>query len=250
MPGGTLPEGAGLVQLAECASTNAEAMRLALNGAALPLWVIADRQTAGKGRAGRAWMSDAGNLQASLVLAPNCTVARAAELSLVTGVAVIDALKRVAPNLSPRLKWPNDILVGDAKMGGILVESTSTRAEFIAVIGVGLNLASVPQGLDRPATSLSAQYPSIQSAPSPLEMLAFLAEAMHDWQLRWEQGFAPVRAAWLERAGRLGERLSVNAGAGPVEGAFAGLDDGGALLLRLASGETRRFTFGDVSLVL
>lgn len=252
---GELPGGTRLVHFETCGSTNAEAMRLALasdpgRGGPLPFWVVADRQTAGKGRSGRTWLSTAsGNLYASFAFAPTCPIARAAELSLVAGVAVVEAVHLVAPGVPARLKWPNDIMVAGAKLGGILVESTVASGRLVAVIGIGLNLVSAPEVAGRPTTALAAHLSGTESPPTALEMLAFLAEAMHDWLPRWEAGFAAVRAAWLNSAGARGERLSVNAGSGPVEGAFAGLDEDGALLLEIGTGETRRFTFGDVTLV-
>ena len=102
-----------LVHLPETDSTNAEAMRRALAGEAPPLWVLADRQTAGRGRAGRAWASQPGNLFASLLVSTSCPPALAGQLSLVAGVAAIDAIRRAAGQAPPaglRLKWPNDIL--------------------------------------------------------------------------------------------------------------------------------------------
>ena len=182
------------------------------------MWVIAQRQTAGRGRSGRAWSSQPGNLFASFITALDCPPAKAGQLSLVAGIAVIDAIRRAGDVPGLRLKWPNDILVGTAKTGGILVESTSRPPQPgpIAVIGVGLNLVSAPDDLGRAATFL-AQH---GLALSPREALCFLAQTMSDWIGIWNngEGFAPVREAWLARAGSLGEALTVNAAGGPVTG--------------------------------
>ena len=145
-----------------------------------------------------------------------------------------------------RLKWPNDILIGTAKTGGILVESTTrgSGAERLAVIGIGLNLVSAPDDLPRAATFLSAHGLSL----SPTRALCFLAEAMDGWLKTWNdaQGFAQVRQAWLDRAGPLGEPLTVHTAQGIAAGRFAGLDEAGALLVAGSDGTERRFNYGDV----
>ena len=205
------------------------------------------RCTAGRGRSGRTWTSQSGNLFASFVTTLDCPAAKAGQLSLVAGVAVVDAIRRAGSVPGLRLKWPNDILIGTAKTGGILVESTSRppHAGTIAVIGVGLNLVSAPDDLGRAATFL-AQH---GLALSPREALCFLAQTMSDWIGIWENGedFARVREAWLDRAGPYGEALTVNAAGGPVTGSFAGLDDTGALLIDDADGRQLSFSFGDVT---
>jgi BirA family biotin operon repressor/biotin-[acetyl-CoA-carboxylase] ligase len=245
------PAPARLVQLAETDSTNAEALRRALGGEPGPLWLLADRQTAGRGRAGRSWASAPGNLFASLLVSTTCPAPQASQLSLVAGVAAVDAIRKAggqAPPAELRLKWPNDILIGSAKVGGILIEST-TRApgsDRLAVIGVGLNLVSAPEPLGRAATFLSAHGITL----SPHRALCFLAEAMDAWLETWNdaRGFALVRAAWLQRAGPVGEPLTVHASEGLISGRFAGLDAEGALVVAGPDGKERRFAYGDVML--
>lgn len=250
-PGGgvpLLPENTRLVHLASCGSTNAEAMARALRGDDLPLWVLADLQTGGRGRAGRVWTSEPGNLLASLAVPLAAPPPLAAQLSLLAGVATVDAIRNSGPPVNDlTLKWPNDILVGGAKLGGILVEACETRGGRVAVVGVGLNLARAPADLSGGATCLSAHA----IYRNPLEMLAFLAEAMHEWLGRWQDGagFADVRAAWLERSRAVGQRIVVNGSSGPLAGSFAGLDGDGALLLARDDGATRRVTFGDVTVL-
>lgn len=256
-----LPASHRLVHLAETTSTNAEAMRLALAGEHGPLWVMADRQTGGRGRSGRSWASLPGNLNASLLLTAPCDIAKAAQLSLLAGVAAVDAIRAagtLAPAAELRLKWPNDILIGTAKMGGILIETTSAPAPappaagagsssvLSVVIGIGLNLAAAPQDLGRAATYLAAHGLPL----SPGDALCFLAGAMQKWLEIWAAGtgFEQIRQAWLQRAGAAGEPLLVQAREGPVEGRFVGIDSGGALLIAGNDGLERRFTFGDVSL--
>ena len=235
----------------EIDSTNGEAMRRALAGEAGPLWVLADRQTSGRGRSGRSWTSPPGNLYASLLFLTSAPIAKVGQLSLVAGVATIDAIRDAGPLESGetlRLKWPNDILIGAAKAGGILVESSTRGREerIVAVIGIGLNLASAPAELGRAATYLAAHGLTL----SPREALCFLAREMDAWLKTWNDGagFAAVREAWLARAGPVGEPLRVSANEGPMEGSFAGLDDEGALMIADGDGRVRRFTYGDVTL--
>jgi BirA family biotin operon repressor/biotin-[acetyl-CoA-carboxylase] ligase len=245
-----LPEGCVLVDLREVDSTNAEGMRRVLAGNRGPLWIRADQQTAGRGRSGRAWASEPGNLFATYVTAVACPAAKAAQLSLVTGVAVVDALRRAGAVPGLRLKWPNDILVGTAKLGGILVESSTRPPQpgMVAIVGIGLNLVSAPDDLGRAATFLARHGLAL----SPREALCFLAQAMNDWIKTWDngEGFARVREAWLERAGALGEPLTVNAAGAPIAGTFAGLDESGALLIDDAAGRQLSFAFGDVTLAV
>jgi BirA family biotin operon repressor/biotin-[acetyl-CoA-carboxylase] ligase len=243
-----LPEGCSLIHLSEVDGTNAEGMRRVLQGERGPMWIIADRQSAGRGRSGRSWSSETGNLFASYIVALDCAPGKAAQLSLVAGIAVIDAIRLAGAVLGLRLKWPNDILIDTAKVGGILVESTSRppQAGIVAVVGVGLNLVSAPDDLGRAATFLAPHGLKL----SPREALCFLAQTMSDWIGIWNdgEGFAHVREAWLERAGALGEPLTVNAAQGPVSGTFAGLDDIGALLINDSEGRQLSFAFGDVTL--
>lgn len=252
--GGTstlLGTGHRVLLLEEADSTNMVALQLAARGERGPMWVMARRQTAGRGRSGRPWTSEAGNLFASLVAVLDVAPRSAAQLSLVAGVAVADAIATLAPDraeLALRLKWPNDILIGKAKAGGILVESSRQPggAGLAAVIGIGVNLVSHPADLEPAATHLAAHGLAV----SPEDLLANLAGALDAWLERWGggRGFAAVREAWLSRAGPLGEALSVHVGRETVRGRFAGIDGDGALLILDESGAERRYTYGDVTL--
>ncbi|HEX5958242.1 MAG TPA: biotin--[acetyl-CoA-carboxylase] ligase [Hyphomicrobiaceae bacterium] len=238
-------------------STNREALALADAGCRAPLWLMARRQTAGRGRADRQWVSAAGNLHASLLLQLDSPPTAVAQLSLLAGVATIDAV-RAATAGGPhglRLKWPNDVLVGSAKCAGILVETTSSLPHAgdrpapslaLAVIGVGIDLAWHPTGMHRAATDLAAHGCCV----SPEMMLGSLDDAMRHWLAMWNggRGFAAVRQGWLERAGPVGEMCTVDTGRERIEGAFAGLDPSGALIICDRHGQRRTVTFGDVAL--
>ncbi len=154
-------------------------------------------------------------------------------------VALQEVVSAYAPVHRIMIKWPNDLLVEGAKLAGILLE----RAEEAVVIGIGVNLADHPPGLDRPATSLAEL---VGSAPEPGGFLETLAESFARWLGRWRgEGLAPVRSGWLAAAHPIGTALSTGAG----EGLFEGLDEMGALRLRLADGSSRVIHAGDVFLI-
>ena len=238
------------VILEEAGSTNTEALKLALAGERGPLWLMARRQTQGRGRSGRQWASEPGNLYASLLQRLACPQSVVHQLSLLAGVAAVEAVAAAAGAsvAGLRLKWPNDVLIGEAKCAGILPESQIKPggSEVVVVIGIGINLASHPTGLGRAATHLAAHGVSLV----PEAMLGFLAEAIARWVAVWDcgAGFARVRAAWLRYAGAVGESLTVDTGRERIAGTYLGLDDGGALLMRDAHGQARKLTFGDVTL--
>lgn len=239
-----------ILHIDETDSTNADAMRLALKGEDLPLWVIADRQTAGRGRAGRSWVSPRGNLYTSLAFCCAAPMENAGQLSLIAGISLFEAIRAstdLAQDAGLRLKWPNDILMGAAKMGGILVESTSARGSpgFLAIVGFGLNLASQPDDLGRAVTSLSRHVPT----PPAAALLTCLTEQFPRWLDVWENGdgFAAIRRAWMERAGPIGEAITVNSADGPISGTYRGLAETGALLAEV-DGEVREINHGDVAL--
>src|ERR1700682_3245013 len=139
-------------------STNAEALKLARQGERGALWVVAGRQTEGRGRRGRAWISEPGNLYASLLLIAPAPAEHWPQLSFVAALAVHDAIVDVAAELKPRLaiKWPNDLLLAGAKLAGILIEGGEAGEEGAVAIGIGVNCASHPASTDYPATDLAA----------------------------------------------------------------------------------------------
>jgi BirA family transcriptional regulator, biotin operon repressor / biotin---[acetyl-CoA-carboxylase] ligase len=229
-------------------STNSEAFALAEAGETGPLWIVARRQTAGRGRSERRWVSVPGNLHASLLLHMDEPPGLLPQLSLVAGVAVMDAIRQATGGgpAGLRLKWPNDVLIGQAKCAGILIESLSGPHATTVAVGIGIDLVRHPLDLGRAATHL-AEHGCRVSAEA---VLASLSEAMHNWLGIWDggRGFASVRQAWLDRAGPAGERVAVNTGRKRMEGTFADLDAEGALVICDRHGQRRTVTFGDVAL--
>ncbi|MEA3042522.1 MAG: BirA family transcriptional regulator [Sphingomonadales bacterium] len=219
--------------VAETGSTNDDVAGLAREGALEGLWLRAGRQSGGKGRQGRAWESPAGNLHASTLVRLQPEDPLAPTLALVAAVALHDAIRPYAPEA--KIKWPNDLLVGGAKLAGILLE----RQGDAVIIGFGVNLASPPEGLERPAASLAG-------AVAPDAFLEHLAATFAAWLARWRtEGLAPVRAAWLAAAHPIGTALTTLDAAG----IFEGLDETGALRLHLADGSLRVIHAGDVFLL-
>lgn len=202
-------------------------------------WLVAERQTAGRGRQGRVWISPPGNLYASGLVKLRANDPPTAPLALVAGLALHLALDLQGA----RLKWPNDLMFGDAKIAGILLE----RQENFVVVGVGVNLVHAPAVPGRVATSLIAQGISI----SPTEAADRLAESFGGWRRKWRSsGIGAITPWWLDRAHPTGTLLSAALPDGTrVDGSFGGLTEEGALILRLADGTTRVIHAGDVFLV-
>ena len=218
-------------------STNDDVATLAREGAIEGTWLRAERQTGGKGRQGRTWVSPAGNLYASTLVRLNPDDPPAPTLALVAAVALQEVTAIYAPAVL--IKWPNDLLFGGAKLAGILLE----REDDAVIAGFGVNLAHHPKGIDRHATSLAALA---GVAPRPGPFLETLAETFANWLVRWRvEGIEPIRRAWLAGAHPLGTPLVTSEG----EGLFDGLDATGALQLRLADGTCRKVHAGDVFLL-
>jgi BirA family biotin operon repressor/biotin-[acetyl-CoA-carboxylase] ligase len=228
---------------AELDSTNSEAARLAQAGERGPLWIVAERQTAGRGRRGRVWQGASGNLAATLLLSAHKPPAEAAQMAFVAALALADMAAAFVAEDLVQVKWPNDLLVVGAKAGGVLIESgAASKGGLWLAIGVGANLAEAPKDTPYPATSLA----TLGAAPSPAEALAALDAGFFRWLDVWEtQGFEPIRAAWTARAHGLDQPCTVSFGGRTITGTHDGLDADGALLLRVG-GARQRITAGDV----
>jgi BirA family biotin operon repressor/biotin-[acetyl-CoA-carboxylase] ligase len=243
-----MPPGYRLVRLDTVDSTNAEARRRAEMGEPGPLWIWSSRQSKGRGRAGREWTSQVGNLFASLLIRLNCPLPTASQLALVAGIAAYDTVAKLIAyegRSELLLKWPNDVLLADEKVAGMLLENVSgTKGNgSVVVIGTGINLANHPENLPQPAISLSAYGLSV----TPGDALQVLAATTQEWLQRWGEGatFPTIRRAWLDRAGPTGRPLHVRLNGEETDGTYAGLDADGALRLKTVEGE-KRVTAGDV----
>jgi BirA family biotin operon repressor/biotin-[acetyl-CoA-carboxylase] ligase len=244
-----VPAGYRLLRLETVDSTNAEARRRAEGGEPGPLWIWSLRQSAGRGRYGRQWQSQHGNLFASLLIGLGCSLRTAGQLALLAGVVAYDTAAKLLPNEAHAeflLKWPNDVLLKGGKLAGTLLEGASEAApnRCKIVIGTGFNLATFPPDLEQPATSLAAHG----GAATPAAAFETLAAVTDAWLTRWGEGvaFQTVRRAWLDRAGPTGRPLRVRLPGEEAEGTYAGLDSGGALRLLMSDGAERRIAAGDV----
>jgi BirA family biotin operon repressor/biotin-[acetyl-CoA-carboxylase] ligase len=257
-----LPPGYRIHSFTTLESTNAEALRrLAAMDQAVTDRTVTDRtfagpgdvilaesQTAGRGRRGRQWHSPPGNLYASIIAAPGTEVAEnAAQLAFVAALGTGEAVAEIMPERARlRYKWPNDVLLNGAKLAGILIE---WGAADCMVVGIGINIDNAPGGGGGgggglPATSLAAEG---IAQIKPETLLVSVCRHFDDWLRRWQsEGFAPVRAAWLERAGGLGENIAAHLAAEVVHGRFSGLDEQGALLLDCQDGRRRVIPAGEI----
>ncbi len=231
-------------------STNDEAMRLARAGDPGAIWIATAEQTAGRGRRGRRWETPKGNLGAScLTILDATSVRHAATLGFVAGLALHDALTAIAPDLPFAvgldaaegtgtrfaLKWPNDVVVGTAKLAGIMLESEMrTDGGMAIVVGIGVNVAAAPDGLPYPVTSLAAL--GIET-----DATGVFRELSDSWQHHhrvWAggRGLAAIRSAWLERAAGLGGPVALKVGERVLSGVFETIDEDGRLMVRTADG--------------
>ena len=231
----SLQRGWRVVRYGAIDSTNEEARRRALAGDAGHLWIVADRQTVGRGRRGRSWISPKGNLHASALMIDPCPPAVAAQLGFVAGVS----LARVAKDLGATdvgLKWPNDLTSRGAKCAGILTEGVCLGGGRTAyVVGVGVNCEHAPGGLGYPTSCLTRAG---GQPVTPDELLGLLVERFDEALRSWRAGqaFDRIRAAWLDWALGLGEPIAIHNGAGRREGVFEGIDTAGRLLMRSERG--------------
>jgi BirA family biotin operon repressor/biotin-[acetyl-CoA-carboxylase] ligase len=237
--------GARLVSYDTIGSTNAEALRLARQGERGPLWVTAKSQSAGRGRLARSWVSEPGNLYASLLLSEPSAPLHYPELSFVAALALHDAVGGRIPGLAQRLvlKWPNDVLIDRNKFAGILLEGEGTAV----VVGIGVNCIHHPQKTEHPATDLATAGVRL----SPEGLFAPLSAAMAARLKQWDRGdgFSAIRGDWLARAAGVGKPVQVRLAEGEFTGIFDTVDANGRLVLRLADGTMRTVTAGDVSMV-
>lgn len=228
-------------------STNEEAKRLARCGGSHGAVIWAKKQSEGKGRMGRVWLSSEGNLFVSILLQPQKPLTELAQLSFVAAVAVLEA---IAPLLSDsstlKTKWPNDILLAGHKLGGILLESFSTdnSEQTWVVVGVGINIDSYPPRTEFPATCLKDAGVELVSAKIILSR--FIHHFTHRYDEWNNKGFAPTRKDWLEHAWNLKKKIVARLPDSEIDGVFEGIDASGGLVLKLDNGKKQTILAGDV----
>jgi BirA family transcriptional regulator, biotin operon repressor / biotin---[acetyl-CoA-carboxylase] ligase len=236
-------------------STNAEAMVRAREGERGPMWFVTTEQTAGRGRRQRAWIAPRGNLASTVLEVINVSPAVAATLGFAAGLSLEAALRKISVEAALRsggadalgfaLKWPNDVLAGDKKLAGILLEAEAVANGGLAVVvGIGTNVVAAPEGTPTPATSLAALGVHIGAE----ELFSALADAWVEFRGIWDhgRGFAEIRRLWLERAARLGEKVAIQTGGAAIEGTFDTIDETGCMIVRLADGRRVPVTAGEV----
>ena len=240
---------ASILLLDQIDSTNADARRRADAGETGPLWIVARRQTEGRGRRGRQWESQDGNLFSTLLQLTRKSPAEAAQVTFVAALAIADLLDAYAPPSLVTIKWPNDVMLAGQKTSGVLVESGAHESGGLwLAVGIGVNLAHAPEGTERPATALAHHLRGDVVAPPTVEAAAAtLAGAFDVWMARWETlGFEPILDAWRARTAGLDGPAVARLGRETVEGVAEGVAPDGALKLRLADGSLRLISAGDV----
>ena len=231
------PDDTDRIVLEEVDSTMAEAVRRARD-LERPTWIMARRQTAARGRRGRAWQSPPGNFAATLIWQPDASPAEAALRTFAAANALCVALADKVPEARLSLKWPNDVLLSGGKVAGILLESSGVaeRLDWLAV-GFGVNLVEAPKGLhDAHVAPVCLRDAGIDVTAD--DLLVRLADAMAEGEALLErEGFGPVRDAWLSRAARLGETVTARTATAEITGVFETLDEAGQLVLRTSTGQ-------------
>jgi BirA family biotin operon repressor/biotin-[acetyl-CoA-carboxylase] ligase len=236
-------------------STNAEAMSAARAGEGGPKWFVTSEQTAGRGRRNRPWIAPRGNLASSVLEMMDVSPSSAATLGFAAGLALESALKTISVETSLRsagsehmqfsLKWPNDVLAGQHKLAGILLEAEAMADKRLAVVvGIGTNVVAAPEGTPTPATSLAALGVPIDAEG----LFAVLSDAWAEFRGIWDdgRGFGDIRRLWLERATGLGQPVSIQAGAVTVAGTFDTIDATGCMIVRTREGKRVPISAGDV----
>jgi len=235
----------------EVGSTQRVAAELAGEGAAQGTVVIAERQSAGRGRMGRSWHSPAGvNLYMTIILRPSMPLGQVPRLSLVAGVAAAEALETVAPGIVA-LKWPNDLWLSGRKACGIIAEAVTDATQGLrcVLLGIGINvnlaLNDIPPDLRDKATSVRI---ATGHACDRIELASALFNRLHSRYMEIEaNGFAAVRPAWERYSALTGRRVTVLDADARMAGVVRGIDDDGALLIDTDAGPARILT-GDVSI--
>jgi BirA family biotin operon repressor/biotin-[acetyl-CoA-carboxylase] ligase len=248
-----LQAGYRLAAFDEIGSTNAEALERARAGETGPTWFVTTLQTAGRGRRQRAWIAPRGNLASSILEVVDVSPAVAATLGFAAGLALeqalgkvsVEAAMRTGGDLNFRLKWPNDVLAGERKLAGILLEAEALPAGGLAVVvGIGTNVVAAPEGTPTPAVSLAGLGVTISAE----ELFAALSDSWTELRAIWDngRGFGDIRNLWLARAAGLGQAVAIKSGSSTIEGTFETIDEQGCMIVRTGEGRLVPITAGDV----
>jgi len=239
-----------LTCLSETGSTNEDLRLLAEQGAAEGTVLVADRQSAGRGRLGRRWESPAGiNLYCSLLLRPQIPPQQAPQLTFLSAVATAEALIDTF-ELPVRVKWPNDLLVNGRKIAGMLNEmSAESEQVHFVLLGIGVNLnmqaSQFPEDLRYPATSVLLERGAV--VPRMAFVRTLLEKIDKFYREYREEGFRVIRRRWEGLSDLLDQAVRVDLNPGTREGVVVGLDEDGALRLQLENGQIERILAGDVA---
>jgi BirA family biotin operon repressor/biotin-[acetyl-CoA-carboxylase] ligase len=242
-----LSAGYRLASFDQIGSTNSEALVRAHAGERGPMWFVTSEQTAGRGRRHRPWIAPRGNLAASVLETIDVAPATAATLGFAAGVALAAALREVAGPTSVgfSLKWPNDVLAGQAKLTGILLEAEAMPGGGLAVVvGMGTNVVASPEGTPTPATSLRALGLDVSAET----LFTALSDSWAECRGIWDEGrgFGEIRRLWLALAAGLGQPVSVHTGQTIISGNFDTIDDTGCMIVRTSNGDAVPISAGDV----
>ncbi|SFH34790.1 BirA family transcriptional regulator, biotin operon repressor / biotin-[acetyl-CoA-carboxylase] ligase [Palleronia marisminoris] len=236
------PEGYDRIVLETCDSTNGEAVRLARE-LKRPTWILARRQTGGRGRQGRRWASPEGNFTATLLMRPTGTAGWAALRSFMAANAVFEALALHVHRSRLAMKWPNDVLLDNGKVAGLLLESASRgdQIDWLA-IGIGVNLSHTPGGIRDAAFPPTAVGEDVDVELFLTELAGFYATQE---DMLTQLGFDTIRESWLRHAARLGEVITARLPQEEITGRFESVDEAGRLVLSTPDGE-RRISAADI----
>jgi BirA family transcriptional regulator, biotin operon repressor / biotin---[acetyl-CoA-carboxylase] ligase len=236
-----------LASFDQIGSTNSEALARANAGERGPMWFVTTEQTAGRGRRHRPWIASRGNLAASVLEIIDVAPGTAATLGFAAGLALEAALRAVAGSAGTgfSLKWPNDVLAGQAKLTGILLEAEAVLGHGLAVVvGMGTNVVAAPEGTPVPATSLLA----LGLETTAEQLFTALSDSWTECRGIWDdgRGFGEIRRRWLAFAAGLGQPVSVQTGQTIVSGIFDTIDETGCMIVRTSTGERVPISAGDV----
>jgi BirA family biotin operon repressor/biotin-[acetyl-CoA-carboxylase] ligase len=230
-------------------STNSEALRIARAGIDGNFVIWASKQTNGKGQKSRVWESLEGNLHMSILLDFNIETQRATQLSFLAANAVCQSILSLAKakniKLDIALKWPNDVLISEKKVAGILLESINIYDRRYIIIGIGLNIMNYPKNLLKPATSLHEEKILLKNSD---EFLNILMTTFNKLFKKWnnEKSFISTRKYWMRRAYNLNKVITIDNGGGRISGVFKEIDMNGSINLEVASGQTCKLAAGEI----